>query len=165
MSFTLTRVHTYNRVHAQCTRVFWRLTLCVARAICLVNSVMKNLSFGLLAHSKLLERSIHLQRRSSYSFFELYTCLYHESWHGVLSPFLCQIVQGLPSPNGRSTADLCWKEVKDKDLVEALLSRIYINLATMRTMIRRTLRITIYNILYNLTLHGVLHCVIHGVHV
>ena len=44
---------------------------------------------------------------------------------------------------GGSTADVCWKEVKDKDLVEALLSRIYINLATMRLVIRRTSRITI----------------------
>ena len=71
------------------TWVFWRLTLCIARAICLVNSVIKNLSFGWLAHSnsKLLEQSIHLQRRLSYAFFEPYTCLYHESWHGVLSFF------------------------------------------------------------------------------
>jgi len=32
---------TYICVYTRCTRVFWRLTPCIARAICLVNSVMK----------------------------------------------------------------------------------------------------------------------------
>ena len=74
---------TYIRVHTRCTRVFWRLTPCIARAICLVNSVM-SLSFGWLVHIvNYYEQNIYLQRHSSHFFFERYTRLYHEPWHSV----------------------------------------------------------------------------------
>ena len=49
------------------------------------------------------EQNIYLQRRSSQSFFERYTRLYHEPWYSVFN----QIVHQMAG----STADLYWKEV------------------------------------------------------
>jgi hypothetical protein len=53
---------------------------------------------------------------------------------------------------GGFTADLCWGEVKDKDLVEVLFEPDIYKFGDVRLMIRRALRITICNILYKLTL-------------